>query len=118
MMLSKKTEYNTSVSKVDNIDTTGFVSKTIYDTEKSDLEKKISNTNQKNPDTSDLAKTTDLNSNITELEGKIPSITGLVTTSALTAVENKIPDVSSLVKNTDYDTKVLDIEKKITDLIL
>ena len=38
----KKTEYDKLVTKVDNIDTTGFVSKTKYDSEKSDLEKKIS----------------------------------------------------------------------------
>ena len=50
---------------------------------------------KKIPDTSDLAKQTDLNAKITAIEGKIPSITGLATNSALTAVENKIPDVSS-----------------------
>ena len=44
-------------------------------------------------------KKTDFDAKITEIEGKIPSITGLATNSALTAVENKIPDVSSLVKN-------------------
>ena len=32
---------------------------------------------------------------MTEIEGRIPSITGLATNSALTVVENKIPDVSS-----------------------
>ena len=32
------------------------------------------------------------------IEGKIPSITGLATTPALTAGENKIPNVSGLVK--------------------
>ena len=32
------------------------------------------------------------------IENKIPSITNLVTNSALTAVENKVPDVSGLVK--------------------
>ena len=37
----KKTEYDKLVTKVDNIDTTGFVLKTTYDTEKSDLEKKL-----------------------------------------------------------------------------
>ena len=58
-------------------------------------------------------KKTDFNSKITER--KIPSISGLATTSALTAVENKIADVSSLVKKTDYDTKVSEIEKNITD---
>ena len=46
------------------------------------------------------------------MEGKIPSISGLVTTSALTAVGNKISSVSSLVKETDYDTKISDLEKK------
>ena len=38
----KKTVYVKLVAKVDNIDTTGFASKTKYDTDKSDLEKKIS----------------------------------------------------------------------------
>ena len=32
---------------------------------------------------------------MTEIEGRIPSITDLATNSALTVVENKIPDVSS-----------------------
>ena len=45
----------------------------------------------------------------------MPSITGLATNSALTAVENKIPDVSSLVKKTDDNAKISDIEKKIID---
>ena len=38
----KKTVYDKLVAKVNNIDTTGFVLKTTYDTDKSDLEKKIS----------------------------------------------------------------------------
>ena len=52
----KKTEYDKLATKVDNIDTTGFVLKTTYDTDKSDLEIKISDADQKNPDTSDLFK--------------------------------------------------------------
>ena len=55
---------------------------------------------EKIPDTSDLAKKTDLNAKITEVENKIPSITGLATNSVLTAVKNKIPGISSLVKKT------------------
>ena len=51
----KKTEYNKLVTKVDNIDTTGFVLKTTYDTDKSNLEKKISDADKKTLDTSDLA---------------------------------------------------------------
>ena len=56
-----------------------------------------------------------MNAKITEIENKIPSITGLTSNTALTAVENKIPDVSSLVKKTDYDTKISEIEKNVSD---
>ena len=62
-----------------------------------------------------MVKKTDTNTKVTEIEGKIPSITDLATNSELTAVENKMPEVSSLVKKTDYNTKTSDIEKKITD---
>ena len=63
-----------------------------------------------------MAKKTDFNAKITEIEGKIPSISGLVTNSALTAVENKIPDVSSLVKKADCNTKICEIENnKVND---
>ena len=37
-----------------------------------------------------LKKTTDYNAKITEIEIKIPSISGLATSAALTAVKNKI----------------------------
>ena len=112
----KKTVYEKLVAKVNNIDITGFVLKTKYDTDKSDLEKKISDADKKIPDTSELAKKTDLNAKTAEIERKIPSITGLATNSVLTAVENKITDVSSLVKKTDYDTKISEIESKVNDL--
>ena len=94
----KKTEYNKLVKNEDNIDTTGFVLKTEYDTNKSDLEKKISDAGKQILNTSGLVKKTDYGSKITEIENKIPSVNGLVTNSALTAVENKIPNVSALVK--------------------
>ena len=68
---------------------------------------------KKIPYTSDLAKKTDLNAKVTEIESKIPNITVLANL-ALTAVENKIPDVSSLVKKTDYNTKICEIEKKVS----
>ena len=110
----KKTVYDKLVAKVNNTDTPGFVLKT-YDTDKSDLEKKSSDADKKIPDASDLAKKTDLNAKNTKIESKIPSITGLTTNSALTAVENKIPDVSSLVKKTDYNTKISEIENKVRD---
>ena len=106
--VAKKAVYDKLAVKVNNIDTSSFVLKTKYQTDKAELEKKI-------PDTSGLVKKTDQNTKTTEIEGKIPSISGLATNSALTLVENKIPDVSSLVKKTDRDTKITEIEKKLTD---
>ena len=83
----KKTVYNKLVAKVDNIDTSDFVLKTKYQTDKTELEKKI-------PDTSGLVEKTDYDTKITEIEGKIPDISHLATK---TTVENKIPSVSNLV---------------------
>ena len=61
-----------------------------------------------------VKKKTDFNTKVTEIEGKIPNITGLATNSALTAVENKIPDFSGLVKKTDYYTKISETENKVS----
>ena len=87
----KKTEYDKLVGKVNNIDTSGFVLKAKYDTDKSELENKI-------PDTSSLVKKTYYNTKISEIESKTPDVTNLSTKTALTTAENKTPDVSSLVK--------------------
>ena len=111
----KKTEYNKLVTKVDNIDTTGFVLKTKYDTDKSDL---ISDAEKKIPDANSLVKETELNAEITEIEGKIPSITGLATNSALIAVENKIPDVSSLVKRHIIIQKLVKLKRMLVIKIM
>ena len=43
----KKTEYNKLVTKVNAIDTSGFVLKTQYNTDKSSLEKKINDADKK-----------------------------------------------------------------------
>ena len=104
MMLLKKTVYDKLVAKVDNIDTRDSVLKTMYNTDKTELEKKI-------PDVVNLVNKTKL----IELENKIPDISNLATKTELTTVENKIPDVSGLVKNTDCDTKVTEIENKLTN---
>ena len=80
-----------------------------------------------------LLKKTYFNSKITEVEGKIPStsglatkfklttaenkipdVSGLATASALTAVENKIPDVTNLVTKTDFNAKLKDISDRVT----
>ena len=44
----KKTEYDKLVTKVDNIDTTNFASKTKYENDGADLGKKISDVDRKN----------------------------------------------------------------------
>ena len=62
--------------------------KTTYDTDKSDLEKEISDTDKKIPNVNGLVKKTDFNSKSTQVESKIPSISGLTASSALTAVGN------------------------------
>ena len=108
----KKGVYDRLVAKgnaipLNNIDTSDFVLKTKYSTDKSELEKKI-------PNVTDFVKKTGYNTKITELENKIPDISNLATKAALTAVENKIPNVSNLVNKTDYNTEVTEIEKKLT----
>ena len=52
----KKTEYNKLVTKVDNIDTTGFVLRTKYENAVADLEKKISDVDKKIHAISNLVK--------------------------------------------------------------
>ena len=52
----KKTVYDKLVAKVISVDASGFVLKTKYDTDKSDLEKKINDAEKKIPDTSGLVK--------------------------------------------------------------
>ena len=74
----KKLVNDKLVEKVNNIDTSRFVLKTKYNTDKTELGNKI-------PDTSKLVKKTDWNAKITEIENKL---------TALTAVENKITSTS------------------------
>ena len=66
------------------------------------------------PSIADLAAAASLNAKINEVKSKIPNITNLGTTTALTAVENKVPNVRNLVKKTDYNTKISETENKIT----
>ena len=81
----KKTVYDKLVAKVNNIDTSAFVLKTKYWTDK------------------------------TELEKKIPDASSLTTKTAVTAVENKICNIGSLVEKTDFNTKTSELEKRFTD---
>ena len=83
----KKIVYHKLLVKADNIDTSDFVLKTKYKTDKTELEKKI-------PDVTNIVKKVKL----TELQNNISNISNLATKTALTTVENKIPDISSHVK--------------------
>ena len=100
----KKTVCDKLIAKVNNIDTSGFVLKTKYNTDKTELEKKI-------PNVTYFVK----EANFTELENTIPDISNLATKTTLTAVENKIANVSNLVNKTDYNTKVTEIENKLNN---
>ena len=75
----KKTVYDKLTAKVNNIDTNDFFLKTKYQTNKTELEKKI-------PYLTDFVKKVKL----TELENKIPDVSNLAVKTALTAVENEI----------------------------
>ena len=73
--VAKITVYDKLVAKVDNIDTSDFVLKTKYNTDKTELEKKIL-----------ISVTLLRKQNFTELENKIPDISNLATKTALTTV--------------------------------
>ena len=71
--------YDKLVTKVKVIDNNGFLLKTQCNTDKSGLEKKIDDAGRKISDASGLVEKT----KITEIEVKIPIITGSATTAAL-----------------------------------
>ena len=87
-------------AKVNNIDTSVFVLETKYQTDKTELERKIY-------DITDFVKETKL----TELENKIHDVSSLATKTALTAVENKIRSISSLVKKEIITEKLVRLKK-------
>ena len=81
----KKTEYDKLVDKVNGIDITNFVSRTL------------------------LKKST-----LTAVQNKIADVSGLAATSALTTVGNKIPYITSLVTKIDFDAKLKAISDRVT----
>ena len=74
----------------------------------------INHKQEKTSDTSRIVQKTDCNAKITEVEGKIASISDLAVTSALIAVENKIIYLMFVIQlKTDHNTKNTEIEKKV-----
>ena len=100
----KKAAYDQLVAKVNNIDTSDFVLKTKYQTDKTELELDVSNLVKK--------------AKLTELENKIPDISNLAIKITLTAVEKKIPDVSSLVKKQIITQKLLKLKVNLITIIM
>ena len=74
----KKAAYDKLAAKVNNIDTSDFALKSKHQTDKIELENKITNV------TNFVKKT-----KLTELENKIPDVSNKAIKTALTAVENK-----------------------------
>ena len=103
----KKAAYEKLGVKVNNIDTSDFVLKTKYQTDKTELEKKI-------PDLTDFVKKT----KPTELENEILNFSSLVTKTALTAVENKIPSVSSLLKKQTLTQIIVSLKRNLLIIIM
>ena len=103
----KKAAYEKLGVKVNNIDTSDFVLRTKYQTDKTELEKKI-------PDLTDFVKKT----KPTELENEILNFSSLVTKTALTAVENKIPSVSSLLKKQTLTQILVSLKRNLLIIIM
>ena len=82
-----------------------------YDAAKSEIENKIA-------DASRLVKKRDYKAKITEIEGKIPSISGFATNVELIAVENKITKISSLVKKKIITQKLLQLKENLLIFIM
>ena len=89
----KKTGYDKLVAIVNSIDASGFVLKTKYDTDKTELENKIIisqiiidklKLEKRTADTSEFVKKTNYNTKITEIENKIPNISSLVKKQIMT----------------------------------
>ena len=103
----KKAVYIILARKVNNIDTSDFVLKTKYQTNKTELEEKIL-------DVTDFVKKTKL----TELENKIPDVSSLVTKTPLIAIENKIPSVSSAAKKQTMTQKLMSLKRNLLIIIM
>ena len=122
----KKTEYFSLKTKIDNIDTSNFVSRNKYEKDGSDFEDKLTKIENEIPDITNLAtkssitsllptstvnsKITEIENKITSVDNKIPSISGLATKTELTNVENEIPDSNGFVKKSDYATEITSVK--------
>ena len=94
------------MSKLSNVVKNEVVQKTEYNAKIKIIEDKI-------PDITNLAAKTIVNTKINKVKAEIPSISGSVKSSALTAVENKIPNASNLVKKLTMRQNLMNLNKSI-----
>ena len=102
----KKTVYDKLVAKVNNIDTSDFVLKAKYKTDKTELEKKT-------PNVTYFVK----EEKLTELENKIPDISDLATKTALTTVEIKDLTLVILLRKQTITLKLQKLKINLTIII-
>ena len=111
------------IKNIMQVDTSGFALKSNLDNLKTEVDKLDIDKLKPLPDdvsklsnvvANEVIKKTDYNNKITEIEGKIPDISNLVTKTALTIVENKVPNISGLVTK----TKLSAVENKIPDIVV
>ena len=83
-----------------------LVTKTQYDLDKQDPERKVKDVVKKTVNTNELAKKTGYSTKIKEIENNISNVTGLETTVAIktnaTEVENKIPDTTGFITTSGF----------------
>ena len=93
----KKTDYNTKITETEGKipDISNLATKTALSTVKNKI-----------PNVSRLATKTEL----TAIENKIPDISTFATKTALTNQGNTVPDISTLIKKSHYNTKTAEIE--------
>ena len=71
-------------------------------------------------DTSKLVKKANYDHKISDIEGKIPNITGLATTTACATVKNKIPSVNDIyqtIKRNSLYINLTDYNKFTKDIL-
>ena len=103
----KKAVYHKLAAKVNNVETSDFVLKSKYQTDKTELGKKT-------PDVAGFVKKTKL----TELEDQVQDVSSLATKTALTAVEKKKPNVRWLVKKQTITQKLVSLKQNLLIIVM
>ena len=94
----------TDLSKLSNVVKNDVIKNDVYD-------KLVAKVNNINIGTGKFILKSDYDADKTELENKIPEVSGFASKSALAAVENKIPSISNLATKTALFT----IENEMPD---